>query len=145
MKKKIEIFIENEENTWLSFHVFKYWFKISENHTTELVLVHVCTPLWVDVSLYITIRYAKPVKCVLQQNVMALFSEHFLYKYKKCNDTWFLQLFWKIVLSRNGHNNIFSLTCSSRMFPLSLQVVKFMCSPFQTGRDFVAAWLNRIW
>lgn len=34
------------------------------------------------------IRYAKPVKCVSQQNAMALFTALCLHKYYKgCNDT----------------------------------------------------------
>jgi hypothetical protein len=32
----MEILIKNEGNTWLSFHIFKYWFKILDRHTIEL-------------------------------------------------------------------------------------------------------------
>lgn len=81
--KKIEIFIKNKGNTWLSFHVIKYWLKVSDNQLLSDLLLHVWTPLCIQVSPYITGRYAKPINCVPQQNAVAGFTEFSLYKYHK--------------------------------------------------------------
>lgn len=55
MKKKMEILIKNEGNTWPSFRVFKCWLKISDNHTIVLAAC-MCVYSPVYVSPYITSR-----------------------------------------------------------------------------------------
>ena len=65
-------------------------------------------PLRGHVSPYVTVRYAKSVKCMPQQNAMALFTEPSLHKcHKGTNDSWVLWLLWQIVFFRSGHSDIF--------------------------------------
>lgn len=50
--KKMEILIKSEGDAWLTFHAFKYWLQISDNHTTELAAwacVYASSCLWVPI------------------------------------------------------------------------------------------------
>lgn len=59
-----------------------------DNHTIEFAAYACVGALCVHVSQHIRIRYAKPIKCIPQQNATALCAELSLYApHKECTDS----------------------------------------------------------